>query len=193
MQHAANIEQRLQDRLGDRHRACFSLTPLKRFFILAGNMLKLILLILAGIYTLNPYDILPDFMIGWGWLDDLVLWILVWRYLVYRKKKFAGYSRGYQQAGGGFESANRRNHSDRPHSDTDDRNSADTRARQWDPHRVLGIDRRASAEEIKHAYRQLAGKYHPDKLEHLGEEFRLLAEVRFKEIQRAYRELMGKG
>jgi DnaJ domain/Protein of unknown function (DUF1232) len=156
-------------------------------------MWKLILLVLAGLYTLNPYDILPDFMIGWGWLDDLIIWILLWRYLVYRKKKFAGYSRGYQQARGGFEDPNRRNHSGRRSSDPKDHYSADSATRQWDPHRVLGIDSRASAGEIKHAYRQLASKYHPDKLEHLGEEFKLLAEVRFKEIQRAYRELTGKG
>lgn len=32
-----------------------------------------------------------------------------------------------------------------------------------DPYRVLGINRRASADEIKAAYRKLAKKYHPDK------------------------------
>ena len=40
---------------------------------------------------------------------------------------------------------------------------------------------------------QLARKYHPDKLEHLGDEFKALAETRFKEIQKAYQELSGKG
>jgi len=156
-------------------------------------MWKLVLLILAVLYTLNPYDILPDFMVGWGWLDDLVIWFLLWRYLVYRKKTFAGYRRGYQQTGNGFEDTSHRNHSSRQRSNPKDQYSTGTREQQWDPHRVLGIDSRATAEEIKHAYRQLASKYHPDKLEHLGEEFRELAEVRFKEIQRAYRELMGKG
>ena len=60
----------------------------------------------------------------------------------------------------------------------------------WDPYEILGIDQSASQEEIKHAYRQLAGKYHPDKVTHLGEEFRALAEKRFKDIQRAYSELV---
>ncbi len=55
------------------------------------------------------------------------------------------------------------------------------------------MTRSASTEEIKHAYRELAGKYHPDKLEHLGDEFKALAEMRFKEIQQAYQELTGKG
>jgi hypothetical protein len=30
-------------------------------------------------------------------------------------------------------------------------------------------------------------------LEHLGDEFKVLAEMRFKEIQKAYEELTGKG
>ena len=47
-------------------------------------------------------------------------------------------------------------------------------------------------EEIKNAYKQLANKYHPDKVLHLGEEFKKMAEERFKEIQEAYRELIPK-
>jgi len=54
---------------------------------------------------------------------------------------------------------------------------------------VLGVPRDATQEEIKKAYRQLANKYHPDKVEHLGDEFKKLAETRFKEIEAAYREL----
>ena len=51
------------------------------------------------------------------------------------------------------------------------------------------VSRSASPDEIKSAYRRLAAKYHPDKVVHLGEEFRELAEQRFKKIQQAYREL----
>ena len=47
----------------------------------------------------------------------------------------------------------------------------------------------ASQDEIKAAYKKLADKYHPDKVEHLGEEFKALAEERFKEIQEAYEKL----
>ena len=59
----------------------------------------------------------------------------------------------------------------------------------WDPYQILEIERGASQENIKQAFRQLAGKYHPDKVEYLGDEFKALAEKRFKEIQRAYEEL----
>ena len=156
-------------------------------------MWKLILLILAGLYTLSPYDILPDVMVGWGWLDDLIIWILLWRYFVFLKKKFAGTGRYYQSTDGSFQHQRSGNYYGQRRSDSKDQFSKDTAEREWDPYRILEISRNASIEEIKHAYRELAAKYHPDKLEHLGEEFKVLAEERFKEIQQAYQELTGKG
>src|SRR5215211_4617419 len=50
-----------------------------------------------------------------------------------------------------------------------------------DYYKALGVDRKASAEEIKKAYRKLARKYHPDR--NPDDES---AEERFKEIQAAY-------
>jgi molecular chaperone DnaJ len=52
---------------------------------------------------------------------------------------------------------------------------------QRDPYGVLGVDRKASADEIKKAYRKLARKYHPDRNPDDAS-----AEERFKEIQAAY-------
>jgi molecular chaperone DnaJ len=46
---------------------------------------------------------------------------------------------------------------------------------------VLGVDRKASAEEIKKAYRKLARQYHPDRNPDDAS-----AEERFKEVQQAY-------
>jgi DnaJ-class molecular chaperone len=154
-------------------------------------MRKIILLILAGLYTLNPYDILPDFMIGWGWLDDLIIWGLLWRYLASQKKKFANYQRFYQHAERGYENESRSGTNGQHGWRSGEANSNTGTA--WDPYYILEIDRSASAVEIKQAYRELALKYHPDKLEHLGDEFKELAEIRFKEIQKAYQELSGKG
>lgn len=155
-------------------------------------MWKLILLILAVLYTLNPYDILPDLMVGWGWLDDLIIWILLWRYFSTRKRKIGDFSRYYRKAAGGSGNRSDGNYSGGSRSYQKDQYSENTASEEWNPYRVLGIDSSASADEIKHAYRELALKYHPDKLEHLGDEFKTLAEMRFKEIQQAYQELSRK-
>ncbi len=51
---------------------------------------------------------------------------------------------------------------------------------------ILGVERSATEDEIKKAYRQLALKYHPDRVTHLGEDVRKSAEEKFKKIQEAY-------
>lgn len=51
---------------------------------------------------------------------------------------------------------------------------------------ILGIKTGASQDEIKKAYHQLAQKYHPDKVSHLAEEFKVIAENKMKEINAAY-------
>ena len=54
-------------------------------------------------------------------------------------------------------------------------------ANKRDYYEVLGVDRKAGAEDIKRAYRRLAMKHHPDR--NLGDES---AEAKFKEVQEAY-------
>ena len=51
---------------------------------------------------------------------------------------------------------------------------------------VLGLTPSADFAAIKKAYRKLSMKYHPDKVRHLGEEFREVAEEKMKEINGAY-------
>lgn len=58
-----------------------------------------------------------------------------------------------------------------------------------DPYKVLGLDSNATDEEIKKAYRRLAMKYHPDRVENLGEEMKKNAEAQFREINEAYETL----
>jgi len=54
-------------------------------------------------------------------------------------------------------------------------------AQQRDPYQVLGVQRTASADEIKKAHRKLVRQYHPDRNPDDKK-----AEERFKEIQQAY-------
>ncbi|MBE0618109.1 MAG: TerB family tellurite resistance protein [Proteobacteria bacterium] len=51
---------------------------------------------------------------------------------------------------------------------------------------ILGLPPSAGVDEVKRAYRELAKKYHPDMVAHLGVEFRDLANRKFLEVQQAY-------
>ena len=41
---------------------------------------RIVVSILALLYTFMPYDFLPDMLIGWGWLDDIIILYLLWHY-----------------------------------------------------------------------------------------------------------------
>ena len=53
-------------------------------------------------------------------------------------------------------------------------------------YKILEIDPTASDDEVKKAYRRMAMKYHPDKVSHLGEDFKQVAHEKFKKVQAAY-------
>lgn len=58
----------------------------------------------------------------------------------------------------------------------------------YDPYAVLGINRNATDEEVKKAYRALSRKYHPDA--NINNPNKEQAEEKFKEIQQAYQQIM---
>lgn len=57
-----------------------------------------------------------------------------------------------------------------------------------DPYKILGVDRAASDEEVKKAYRTLSRRYHPDA--NINNPNKEQAEEKFKEIQQAYNQIM---
>lgn len=143
--------------------------------------MRLLMTILALLYAVCPYDLLPDFLVGWGWIDDIVLLGLVfWLSRSQRAKK--------QPSGAGYQSG------ESFHQDQWQAHEQGwgPRSTSKDPYEILGLEKGARLEEVKRAYRELAGKYHPDKVSHLGEEFQVLAEKRFKEINEAYQEIMSR-
>ncbi len=56
-------------------------------------------------------------------------------------------------------------------------------------YKILEIDPSASDQEIKKAYRSMAARFHPDKVQHLGPEFQKMAEDKFKAINEAYQQI----
>jgi DnaJ like chaperone protein len=53
-------------------------------------------------------------------------------------------------------------------------------------YRVLGIEPTATDDEVKKAYRQMAVKFHPDKVAQMGEEYQKGAKEKFQKIQDSY-------
>jgi len=53
-------------------------------------------------------------------------------------------------------------------------------------YKILEIDPSSTNEEVKKAYRRMAVRYHPDKVGHLGEEFRKSADEKFSRVNEAY-------
>ena len=53
-------------------------------------------------------------------------------------------------------------------------------------YKILEIEKSATDAEVKKAYREMAKKYHPDKLQHMDEAYRQGAEEKFTKVQEAY-------
>jgi len=52
--------------------------------------------------------------------------------------------------------------------------------------KVLGLRGRVKASDVKRSYREMLAKYNPDKVSHLGDEFKQIAERKTQEILAAY-------
>jgi uncharacterized membrane protein YkvA (DUF1232 family) len=134
---------------------------------------------IALLYFVNPYDLLPDFVTGPGWLDDLGVLALAWWWAARLKRM--------QQARSG-PWAGKENRQEPPGADR--RAEDPSQDQDEDPYGILGVGRDASKAEIRTAYKRLIAKYHPDKVQHLGKEFQELAHKKFVAIQRAYETLV---
>lgn len=126
-------------------------------------------LVLTGafLYLILPWDF--DFIPVAGRLDDLLVLFLAFNYAWKRKKSSPEMSAG--GAGAGEEKEG-------------------VEEEEKDPYRLLEVERGATEEQVRKAYRDLLARYHPDRLHHLGEEFRLMASRKTVALNRAYAEIM---
>lgn len=59
-------------------------------------------------------------------------------------------------------------------------------------YKILEIEPTTSDDEVKKAYRRMAMKYHPDKVSHLGKDFKKVAHEKFRKVQEAYDQIKSK-
>lgn len=138
--------------------------------------LKTLFIIVALIYLISPWDIIPDFFGILGRVDDLLLvGFLIWRYYA-RVKTYAEQGKFYKE---------RLNSSER-----NSNAAASAQKVKPDPYVVLELNKGATEEELRTAYKRLIALYHPDKVNHLGVELKELAHRKTLEITRAYEELL---
>ena len=134
------------------------------------------LIIVAVLYLVFPRDLIPDFLgRGLGFADDLLLIAALIYFYRNRLRKFA--ARTTQESGG---------------QDRRERTSPGQAAASegsFDPYEVLGIPPSATRDAIRAAYKARMKEYHPDKVDHLGEELQELAHRKTLEIQKAYQQL----
>ncbi len=58
-----------------------------------------------------------------------------------------------------------------------------------DAYKILEIDKSATDAEVKKAFRTMAKKYHPDKIQHMDEAYIKGAEEKFRKVQEAYEKI----
>ena len=56
-------------------------------------------------------------------------------------------------------------------------------------YKILEVTKSSSIEDVKKAYRKMARKYHPDRVQHLGEEHMAGAKEKFQKVQEAYEKI----
>lgn len=93
----------------------------------------------------------------------------------FREEAEAEFARG-GGAGGADGGSSRRSRASSPHASSDP---------DW-AYKVLQIDRSATDDEVKKAYRKMAMKYHPDRVATLGEDVKRSATEKFQAVSAAY-------
>lgn len=131
------------------------------------------MMILAVLYFLLPYDLLPDGGGRIGRIDDILVLLIIIFWLFIKPLVDEIMAKRYSKPDG---------------KGTHSRHETG-RQTAADPWQVLGVRRDASPEEIKKAYYELVKQYHPDRVNSLGPELQALAREKTTQLNRAYEQL----
>ena len=126
------------------------------------------MIILAVLYFLLPYDLIPDGIGRFGRIDDVALLLIIIYWLFIKPLVDEVYAKARAAGQGSY--------------------ASDSQI-PTDPYKVLGIDPKATQEEIKKAYYELMKQYHPDRVNNLGPELKTLASQKTTQINQAYEQL----
>ena len=139
------------------------------------NRLALGFLVGLGLvlYLRSPIDLIPDRAGAVGLLDDLVALLLGGGWMWKRLPRPQGQRAGASGAGAGA-------------SQSRGGDATEERTGRFDPYEVLGIERGASQDDIRRAYHEQLRRYHPDRVDGLGDELQRVAHARTLDIRRAY-------
>lgn len=138
------------------------------------------------LYFLFPIDLVPDlFLPGIGSVDDLLLFFIAFSKIagyvgpehVARARSVLTFDRRRQQ---------RSNDAGREASGHHTSPGREQRRTEDDYARILGLTGDRSPATVKARLAELAKQYHPDRVQHLGEEFRKMAEQKMTDINAAY-------
>lgn len=135
------------------------------------KLIKITFIVIGLAYVLLPTDVLPDLFGLLGRLDDIIIVsVLYWKYRDIARK-FVQKEKDYKQ--------NRETKTEK--------NQAQEAPKS--PYEILELEPGASVEQIEKNYRKLVAQYHPDKVDHLGEDLKKVAHEKMLQIQDAYEQL----
>ena len=142
--------------------------------------------VLCVLYFILPVDLIPDFFGLPGRVDDVLVGLLTLLYMHAASRRRM--SRDPRDAGGRTAGPGDSRREGRGKADGGTPRTE--RAAPADPYAVLGVSRETPTVEIRTRYKDLLLQYHPDRVQHLGEELRETAERKTQEINVAYQRIL---
>ena len=133
-----------------------------------------LLVLVALAYFVSPIDIIPDLLLpGIGSVDDFVLLVITLRAISrYVRPKHIKQARCLL----GCKYSNKQEERSRERKNGQHNSRNRTYMRKEDYYaEILGLNGDMSVSHIKSRYSDLARKYHPDRVQHLGSEFHEIA------------------